>query len=194
MTSEINTICSHVHSVPIVCSFGKCESSPILADQCEHIIIVPVYNSSASTSRLLSQSPWTFEQCDGPNDFLLNTLFFRRRVKRELLSTVFKCSYALWLHSLLSSCFNNHLPLPVSTVVFSFDCVCWLMYAFSHCPKVHRYWAVMSHRPQRASVLTQRMTNVFQRSTQRTAQTLYCFNGCYTVKRTNMFLLCQVPG
>lgn len=30
--------------------------------------------------------------------------------------------------------------------------------------------------------------------TRRTAQTLYCFNSCYTVKRTKMFLLCQVPG
>lgn len=122
MTSEINTSCSHVQCS--VCPFGKSKSSLILADQCEHIIIVPVYNSSASTSRLLSQSPWTFEQCDGPNDFLLHTSSFFWRVKRELLSTVFNCDYALWLRSLLAACLKNHLPLPVSTVGFALDCVC----------------------------------------------------------------------
>lgn len=66
-------------------------------------------------------------------------------------------------------------------------------------------WFCIQSLPKGSSLLSrtasQSATGLFShskddkpRSTRRTAQTLYCFNSCYTVKRTKMFLLCQVPG
>lgn len=94
-------------------------------------------------------------------------------------------------HAQSSSLFAS-LPVVKITSLFQLLSTVSFDSAFSRCPKVHRYWAILRHRARRASFLTQKDEK--PRSTRRTAQTLYCFNSCYTVKRTKMFLLCQVPG
>lgn len=95
---------------------------------------------------------WTFGQCGGPK--WLPPQHVLLRVESE----PFHCNYAHDMHrarvySLLYLLWESQASSSCSVLFVSFDS------AFSRCPKVHRYWAVLRHRARRASFLTQRMTN-----------------------------------
>ncbi len=87
-------------------------------------------------------------------------------------------------HAQSSSLFTSNLPVVKITSLFqSLGTVYFIWFCIQRFTAFEPYCVtdLLSLKEWQADI------------TRRTAQTLYCFNSCYTVKRTKMFLLCQVP-
>lgn len=83
---------------------------PVMADQCQHIIIVPVYNSSASASLLLNPSREVLASLVGRNDFLLNMFIWEWGVN----------SFTATMHTTCTELESIHFYLPVVKITSLF--------------------------------------------------------------------------
>lgn len=110
------------------------------------------------------------------NDFLFNMFLWGWSVNRFTASMHMTCTELESIHFYLPVVKITSLFQSLGTVYFIWFCI-------------QRFTAFEPYCVTDLLSLKEWQADI----TRRTAQTLYCFNSCYTVKRTKMFLLCQVP-